>query len=93
MLVLTDNAATTIRNLIDRPELPDLGGLRIAGAEDGSGRLTVSTATTAEQGDEVIEDQGARVFLEPVAADVLDDKVLDTSMDEQGRISFVLGPQ
>jgi Fe-S cluster assembly iron-binding protein IscA len=93
MLVLSDSAATAIRNLVDRPELPDVAGVRIASGEGESGRLSVSTAGLPEEGDQVVEDQGARVFLEPAAAAMLDDKVLDASVDEQGRIGFVLSHQ
>ncbi|MGH6692950.1 MAG: Fe-S cluster assembly protein HesB [Gammaproteobacteria bacterium] len=92
MLVLSDSASTAIRNLVDRPELPDVAGVRIASGEGESGRLSVSTAGLPEEGDQVVEDQGARVFLEPAAA-MLDDKVLDASVDEQGRIGFVLSHQ
>jgi iron-sulfur cluster assembly protein len=93
MLVLSETASTAIRQLIDRPELPDTSGLRIAPAEGEAGRLGVSTAGMPEEGDQVIEDQGARVFLEPGVAEMLDDQVLDATADDQGRIGFVLSPQ
>lgn len=93
MLVLSDNAATTIRDIVERPELPDATGLRIAGAGDGSGQLSVAPVATPEEDDQVIEDQGARVFLESDAAAILDDKVLDAGVDDEGRVSFFLGTQ
>jgi iron-sulfur cluster assembly protein len=93
MLALSESASTAIRNLVDRSELPGASGLRIAAEEGGSGRLGVSTAGMPEEGDQVVEDQGARVFLEPSAAVMLDDKVLDATVDEQGRIGFVLSSQ
>ena len=93
MLLLSESASTAIRNLMDRPELPDTSGLRIAPAEGQSGRLGVSTAGMPEEGDQVIEDQGARVFLEPAVATMLEDQVLEATADEQGRIGFALSPQ
>jgi iron-sulfur cluster assembly protein len=39
--------------------------------------------------DEVVEEQGARVFLEPEAASLLDDKVLDASV-EQDQVAFTI---
>jgi iron-sulfur cluster assembly protein len=93
MLVLSESASTAIRNMVDRPERPDVTGVRIAGEEGGSGRLSVSAAGAPDEGDQVIEDRGARVFLEPSAAEVLDDKVLDAEVDDQGRVSFLVGSQ
>ena len=93
MLVLSENASTAIRNLVERPELPEVSGLRIAAEEGGSGSLGVWTVGVPEEGDQVVEDEGARVFLEPSAAVMLDDKVLDATVDEQGRIGFVLRPE
>jgi iron-sulfur cluster assembly protein len=39
--------------------------------------------------DEVIEEQRARVFLEPEAATLFDDKVLDASV-EQNQVAFTI---
>jgi Fe-S cluster assembly iron-binding protein IscA len=93
MLMLTDNATTVVRALVDRPELPDSAGLRVASPSDGSEGLTISTETTPQQGDSVLENEGARVFLEPGAAEILDDKVLDARVDDKGKVEFLLAPQ
>lgn len=93
MLVLTENASRAVNAVFQEAELPDGAGLRIASPSDRSGTLTVAPATTAEQGDQVIEEQGARVFVEADAAEVLDDKVLDAHVDDDGHVQFVLGPQ
>jgi iron-sulfur cluster assembly protein len=42
--------------------------------------------------DEVIEEDGARIFLDPEAASLLDDKVLDVSV-EQNQLAFTIGNQ
>jgi Fe-S cluster assembly iron-binding protein IscA len=89
VLTLTDNAATEIRNLIALPEVPDQGGVRIA-SEDG-GALTLALAGAPTDGDAVIEEQGARVFLEPSAGQLLDDKQLDAGLDAEGNVQFSIG--
>ena len=42
--------------------------------------------------DEVIEEHGARVFLEPAAASLLDDKVLDANV-QQNQVAFSIADQ
>jgi Fe-S cluster assembly iron-binding protein IscA len=93
MLTLTENATTVIRSLGARPELSEGAGLRITSAADGPDRLAISTASTPEAGDQVVDNEGARVFLEPRAAEVLDDKVLDARVDDQGTVEFLLVAQ
>lgn len=80
MLTLTDSAATEIRTITAAPEIPDDAGVRIATTPDGAG-LTLSLAASPVDGDAVVEDNGARVFLEPTAAGLLDDKSLDAVRD------------
>ena len=89
MLTLTDNAATEIRNLIALPEVPDDGGVRIA--TDETGTLTLALAGAPVEGDAVIEEQGARVFLEQTAGELLDDKLLDAGTDPSGNVQFSIG--
>ncbi len=92
MLVVTETATTVIRELVDRPDVPDDAGLRIATTEPGNSKLTVTTTTPAD-GDQVVESNGARVYLEPESAQLLDDKVLDARVDDQGGVQFLVGAQ
>ena len=92
MLTVTDNAAMEIRNLIDRPEVPDGGGMRIA-SDPGAGALTLSLAPAPAGGDAVVDASGARLFLDPAAASMLDDKALDATTDPEGRVQFVVAEQ
>jgi Fe-S cluster assembly iron-binding protein IscA len=46
-----------------------------------------------QPGDAVIEDGGARVFVEQNAADIVSDSELDAELDDQGHASFMLGTQ
>ncbi|HEY2271444.1 MAG TPA: iron-sulfur cluster biosynthesis protein [Jatrophihabitantaceae bacterium] len=93
MLTLADSATTEIRNLIEKnPEVPDDAGVRIATAPDGA-TLTLSLALVPSEDDAVVNDHGARVFVEPTAAQLLDDKELHAAIDEQGQVQFALAEQ
>jgi Fe-S cluster assembly iron-binding protein IscA len=93
VLTLTDSATTEIRNLIENnPEVPDDAGVRIASNPDGA-TLTLSLALTPAEDDAVISENGARVFLEPTAAGLLDDKQLDAGVDPQGQVQFGITPK
>lgn len=89
MLTLTANAATTIRALVDGSEIPDAGGLRIA-RDPAAGSLALSLAAVPADEDQVVESAGARLFLEPEAAGILEDKTLDATSDGEGRVRFAL---
>ena len=43
--------------------------------------------------DAVIEDAGARVYLQQEAAAIVEDSELDAQVDDQGRVSFAIGSQ
>ncbi|MGI8677717.1 MAG: HesB/IscA family protein [Jatrophihabitans sp.] len=88
-LTLTDSAAIEIRNLVAQPEVPEDGGVRIA--DSGDGALTLSLTGGPDAGDQIVENSGARVFLEPQAGQLLDDSTLDAGVDEQGQVQFTLG--
>lgn len=93
MLTLTDSATTQIRNLtVENPEVPDDAGIRIASNPDGA-TLTLSLALVPAEDDAVIAENGARVFLEPTAAGLLDDKTLDAGVDPAGQVQFGVVPQ
>lgn len=92
MLTLTDNAVSAIRTLTSQPDLPDETGLRImTQSDEGAFQLALAEAPMA--GDQVVEDGGARVFVEPTAAAVLADKALDAQVNEQGDLAFRIASQ
>jgi iron-sulfur cluster assembly protein len=93
VLTLTDNAVQVIRSVSYQPEVPPDTGLRITSGPEGSGSLSLSVSAGPQVGDEVVEDQGAKVYLEPEAAELLNDKTLDAEVDEQGDVSFLIGEQ
>lgn len=90
MLTLTENASTIVKLIVEQTEAPADAGLRVTAEGTGEGTLAVAPAAQAEPGDEVVEQDGAKVFLEKAAAEVLDDKVLDARADESGSVEFSL---
>jgi iron-sulfur cluster assembly protein len=54
--------------------------------------LQLSVVALPGEDDEVIEEHGARLFLEPEAASLLDGKVLDASI-EDNQVAFTLADQ
>jgi Fe-S cluster assembly iron-binding protein IscA len=93
MLILTERAATVIRSIAEQPGLEESAGLRIAATPDGERGLSATPVANPELGDQVIEDDGARVFLDAEAANRLEDQVLDAVVDEGNRVEFVLAGQ
>jgi iron-sulfur cluster assembly protein len=73
MLELTDGAVKEIR------ELAGDGGLRFVGrpGEKGSFEFDASLADEPEDGDQVVDRGGVRVFLDALAAEELADQILE----------------
>ncbi len=92
MLTLTDGAVQVIRTVTSQPQLPEETGIRIV-AQDTAGSLSLSVTEGPQEGDQVVEEAGARVFLESGAATALDDKMLDAEIDDKGDVSFLIGQQ
>jgi iron-sulfur cluster assembly protein len=94
LLALTDDAVEAVKNIISSSdEASETGGLRLSAERAGAQTsLQLSVVTLPAEDDEVIQEEGARVFLEPEAAALLDDKVLDASI-EQDRVEFTIADQ
>lgn len=93
MLVLTPTASAVIENLVARAADPQTAGLRIDSAADRDNEFAVAVTPQPHPGDQVIETGGARVFLESRASIVLDAKVLDAQVGEQGAVTFAIADQ
>jgi iron-sulfur cluster assembly protein len=91
MLVLTDQAKEVIKGIAEEAG-PD-AGLRItASGHNGESALDFDVAPAPVHGDEVVEEDGAKVFLDEAAAAALADKTLD--VEEHGdHFHFSLGEQ
>ena len=79
MLDMTEQAVEAIRGIVQDSELGPNGGLRISGANgaNGDAALEFELASEAQEGDHVVRDGGAVVFLDETAAAVLAGKTLD----------------
>jgi iron-sulfur cluster assembly protein len=75
---LTDAAAARVRDIVAKAERPVLG-VRVAVTKGGCAGMTykVEYAENVKPGDEVVEDKGARVLIDPTAVLFL----LGTEMD------------
>lgn len=93
MLTLTENASTIVRDISSQPGLPESAGLRITSEEGPEPTFAVSAAEQAAPGDQVVEQDGATVYLDETAAAMLDGLVLDAAVDPSGRVQFALGAQ
>lgn len=90
MLTLTDEATTAVKTITAQfPDAPQ-GGVRIEGAGSPESQFALSVVDAPEANDAVIENAGARVFLDADAAAVLDDRVLDAQIDPQGSVQFAV---
>lgn len=90
MLTLTENACTIVKQITDAPDVPETAGLRITEAEAG---FAVAATHQPEDGDQVVEQAGATVYVEPSAAERLDTMVLDAGVDDTGSVQFGLVAQ
>ena len=95
MLTITPNAAQTIEWILASPEIPDGAGIRIAPTGEAmnggsGGQLALSVAEEPDATDQVIEQEGARLFVQEAVAGYLDDMSLDANVvDDQVR--FMIG--
>jgi Fe-S cluster assembly iron-binding protein IscA len=85
---LTDQAQTAVRTLTQDPQAPEGAGLRIMPGNEG---LELMLVAEPVPGDALIDEGGARVFVEPQAAQLLGEQTLDAQIEE-GNLSFFLTP-
>jgi iron-sulfur cluster assembly protein len=88
LLTLTKHAQTAVRTLTQDPQAPENAGLRITPGNDG---LELMLVAEPVPGDALIDDSGARVFVEPQVAQLLDEQTLDAQV-EDGNVNFFLAP-
>ncbi|MFG1673014.1 HesB/IscA family protein [Micromonospora sp. NPDC049282] len=87
MLTMTDNAVLVIRDLAAQEDLAEAGGLRIA-ADADAGSLSIELVPQPAQGDQVVDTEGARIFLDSDAAELLNDTAVDAVVDDEGVVQF-----
>lgn len=89
MLTLSPSAIQAVDSLLASREVPDDAGLRIGTA--GEAQFTLEIAPEPAPGDQVIQQGGARVFVDSEAAPLLDDAELDARL-EGDQVAFGLAP-
>lgn len=79
MLTMTDRAAEVIEDILHESQAGPDGGVRISGTAEPSGEASLEFTLTEEpvEGDEVVRERGAVLYLDEVARTVLEDKTLD----------------
>ncbi len=78
MLTLTPEAVEAVRNATSTEGAPAEAGLRISAEEvDGEVELELSLVDSPTEGDHVVEQDGARIYLDAAAADALTEVELD----------------
>jgi iron-sulfur cluster assembly protein len=94
MLALTDNAVEAVQEILSSSdEAPEMGGLHLVAEPAGAQmNFQLSVVALPAEDNEVIEEQGARVFLDPEAASLLGDKVLDARI-EANQVAFTIADQ
>lgn len=94
MLAVTSSAAEAIRDIASA--IPETAGIRLAplpgvqvnGSMPDTG-LEAQPAASPDEADEVLQEEGATLFIEPSLVPHLEDKVLDVEM-EGVQATFVL---
>ncbi len=89
MLTLSPSAVEAVDILLNSSQAPEDAGLRICPA--GESELTIELVAEPVPGDQVIEEGGARVFVDSAAVPLLDHAELDARR-EGDQIAFGLAP-
>ncbi|HET7691049.1 MAG TPA: Fe-S cluster assembly protein HesB [Nocardioidaceae bacterium] len=93
VLTLTENASNAVTTIVGQAAGGSAdAGLRIA-EDPASASLGLAVVESPLPGDEVVEESGARVFLDEKAHEALDDKVLDAEYQANGGVQFTIAPQ
>jgi iron-sulfur cluster assembly protein len=94
MLTVTENARAIVKEITDTSP-PEVTALRITADAPGSApaSFALSAVGAAEPGDQTVEEGGVTIHLDPSAAQQLDDKILDATVDQTGGVSFTIAPQ
>jgi iron-sulfur cluster assembly protein len=94
MLTVTPEATEAINVLTDPLPEADTAGLRfsIEPSQDGEPQLALSIAGHPFEGDQVVEVEGAKVFVAEPVTQFMDDKTLDAEIQAEG-VQFAIKEQ
>jgi Fe-S cluster assembly iron-binding protein IscA len=94
MLTLTPDARLAIVGLVEPIDPDGHGGVRIAVADTPNGQgpqLGLALTDGPSPGDSVIDEEGARVFLDQAATQLLEEATLDVRIDQAAQqVDFYL---
>jgi Fe-S cluster assembly iron-binding protein IscA len=95
MLTVTTAASDALESIVSARELPASGGVRLAyrPGSDGQPGLSLTIVAQPDPQDDVFDASAVALFLQPQAAALVDDKVLDVQVDGAGDPGFVLTEQ
>jgi len=94
MLQLSENAAAALENIRRLEGIPESHGTRLTGGQQPDGEIEVRLefVETPAETDQVAEQAGTEVFVDPEVATPLSGAVMDVQDSEEG-LSFVFRPQ
>jgi Fe-S cluster assembly iron-binding protein IscA len=98
MLMVTESARQAIESFVANADMPEGSGLRIDAPDEppapsrSGAPLQLEVASGPTEQDQVVSEGGAKVFVSPRVAPLLDDKLLDVRVSE-GKVQFVIAPQ
>jgi iron-sulfur cluster assembly protein len=86
MLRLSDTAVAVLKEARTEAGAPEDAGVRLESVPNGHemAKVRVEFADAPEQGDEVFEESGLRVFLSSKLVEPLSDRVLDADITPEG---------
>jgi Fe-S cluster assembly iron-binding protein IscA len=86
VLTVTHEASKAIQTLTEQIPETETAGLRISveNGENGTAQLALSIAETPFPADEVVESDGATVYLAEPVVEFMDDKTLDATVQDEG---------
>jgi iron-sulfur cluster assembly protein len=93
MLTLTENATDVVKTITQKTTESDAAGIRISQQEADPAALGLTPVESPQPGDQILEADGARVFLDEAAASALNNEVLDAQVDESGTVQFGISTQ
>ncbi|MGH8966359.1 MAG: Fe-S cluster assembly protein HesB [Actinomycetes bacterium] len=88
MLTLTSQAKQIVSRIGTHPSTSETVGVRISRGGVSSSPMGVALADAPHDGDQVVECDGGRIYLGPLAVDALTGKILDAKTDATGRVQF-----
>ena len=90
MFAMTTRARSVVRRVTGHQALSSRSGLRIARGASADSPMQVVASPAPREHDQVLERDGARVFLGPGAVERLRGRTLDAVTERTGRVHFVL---